>query len=181
MLLHKPLLSCSLLPAMETWTEKFTRKFKENPLVPLGAAATVATLIIASKKMRRGESQQMNHWLRARVAAQGFTILAICGGAYWVNKQKREAALAEAISNQGTRVDAETLRLDKERKEFEERLQEAEKAHRIMTESQGSGTGSSKAGESNTSPTSTPTWLGWKRTPSTVSTSASEPKKESVL
>ncbi|KIL68380.1 hypothetical protein M378DRAFT_158169 [Amanita muscaria Koide BX008] len=135
--------------------------------------------------MRRGESQQMNHWLRARVAAQGFTILAICGGAYWVNKQKREAALAEAISNQGTKVDAETLRLDKERKEFEERLQEAERAHRIMTESQGNGTGSpSKAGESNLSPTSAPTWLGWlgwKRTPSTVSTSASEPKKESVL
>ncbi|KAK2460760.1 hypothetical protein APHAL10511_007230 [Amanita phalloides] len=113
-------MSVPILHKTESWGEKFVRKFKENPWVPLGATATVATLIIASVKMRRGESQKMNHWLRARVAAQGFTILALCGGAYMMNKREREGAAGKV--NDGT---------EKERREFEERLKAAEQAHGI--------------------------------------------------
>lgn len=94
--------------------------------IKAGASATVVTLVVASIKMRRGESQKMNHWLRARVAAQGLTILAICGGAYLVNKREREAAASKDVS-QGV----ENPRLEKERREFEERLKNAEEVHRI--------------------------------------------------
>ncbi|KAF8635740.1 hypothetical protein AX15_000356 [Amanita polypyramis BW_CC] len=139
----------------ESWSEKFTRRFKENPWVPLGAMATVATLITASVKMRRGESQKMNRWLRARVAAQGFTILAICGGTYLVNKREQEAA--RAITD-GTGVPREfdversaQERQARERRKFEERLKEAE----VHLETQG---GRNRFNEpTNTGSTANPT------------------------
>jgi hypothetical protein len=74
--------------------------------------------------MTRGESQKMNHWLRARVAAQGFTILAICGGAYAMNKPKQEAAVL-----------AEGNEVQKNRREFEQRLKDAEAAHTVESRS----------------------------------------------
>jgi len=119
---------------IESWSEKFMRKLKQNPWVPLGATATAATLVVASIKMRRGESQKMNHWLRARVAAQGFTILAICGGAYLVNKREREATAAKGSNDVSQESAAETRKQEKERREFEERLKNAEEAHRIQVQ-----------------------------------------------
>jgi Hypoxia induced protein conserved region len=43
-----------------------------------GVFATVVAVTMASRQFRRGDRVSMNQWLRFRVAAQGFTILAIC-------------------------------------------------------------------------------------------------------
>jgi hypothetical protein len=146
-----------------------------------GATATAATLVVASIKMRRGESQKMNYWLRARVAAQGFTILAICGGAYLVNKHEREAIAAgsEDISQENR------AKQEKERREFEERLKNAEEAHRIEVQGRNNAQKLVSRGatvESPNPPGHKAGWLGWLRwstsSRSNIPVSTSEPSKE---
>lgn len=118
-------------PGMETYREKATRKFKENPWVPLGALATVGTFIVASVKLRQGESQKFNYWLRMRVAAQGLTIVALVVGT-WTLRPK-DASVADATATRND-LDVERRRLEKlarEREEFEERLKGAERAEGV--------------------------------------------------
>ncbi|KAK7042347.1 HIG1 domain family member 2A [Favolaschia claudopus] len=65
----------------ETTGQKFARKCRENPYVPIGGALTVANLVMAILNLARGESRKMNYWLRGRVAMQGLTIVALLIGA----------------------------------------------------------------------------------------------------
>jgi hypothetical protein len=81
----------------ETTGEKFGRKCRENPYVPIGrfylslstffqcnpvgGALTVVNLVMAVLNLARGESKRMNLWLRGRVAMQGLTIVALLIGA----------------------------------------------------------------------------------------------------
>ncbi|TQS34221.1 hypothetical protein Golomagni_05404, partial [Golovinomyces magnicellulatus] len=55
--------------------QKVVRKLKEEPLVPLGIGLTTFAFISAYRAIRRGDSKQANRMFRARVAAQGFTVL----------------------------------------------------------------------------------------------------------
>jgi hypothetical protein len=61
-------------------------------LVPIGCILTVAAFTNAYRAMRRGDHQKVQRMFRARVAAQGFTVLAmVAGGMYYAedrNKQK---------------------------------------------------------------------------------------------
>ncbi|KAG5351615.1 hypothetical protein E4T56_gene13192 [Termitomyces sp. T112] len=117
------------VPATETYREKAVRRFKENPWVPLGSLATVGALVVAIVKMRRGQSQSFNHWLRVRVAAQGLTIVAICAGTW---SMRPKDSLAHSSSATTVDVDGERRRLEKmakEKEEFEERLRSAEQSH----------------------------------------------------
>ncbi|KAJ7507305.1 hypoxia induced protein conserved region-domain-containing protein, partial [Mycena galericulata] len=65
----------------ETTGQKFGRKCRENPYVPIGGVLTVANLVMAIWNSARGESMKMNYWLRGRVAMQGLTIVALLVGA----------------------------------------------------------------------------------------------------
>ncbi|KAF7341989.1 HIG1 domain family member 2A [Mycena venus] len=65
----------------ETTSQKFARKCRENPYVPIGGALTVVNLVMAVLNLARGESRMMNYWLRGRVAMQGLTIVALLIGA----------------------------------------------------------------------------------------------------
>jgi len=123
------------VPGMETYREKAARKFKENPWVPLGSLATVGALVVAMVKMRRGQSQSFNHWLRVRVAAQGLTIVAIVVGTY--SMRNKEVGASSDPTQTRNDVDVERRRLDKmarEKDEFEERLKGAEEAHDLESE-----------------------------------------------
>jgi hypothetical protein len=126
----------------EPWGAKFVRKFNENPLVPIGTyqpyprlspttdpciptrlagcILTCGALIMSAHKLRQGNSKQMNHWLRARVALQGVTIVALVAGSMQL-KKFREAE--QAISETAAQADVE-----REKQEFEKRLKEAERA-----------------------------------------------------
>ena len=150
--------------------------------IKAGATATVVTLVVASIKMRRGESQKMNHWLRARVAAQGLTILGICGGAYLVNKREREASASSDVS-QGV----ENRKLEKERREFGERLKNAEEAHRMEIQGRNNIQNSVSRGTTVDSAHAPDNagwlgWLGWNtssRSNTPTSTSESNKKRPS--
>ncbi|KAF5296673.1 hypothetical protein FQR65_LT10213 [Abscondita terminalis] len=64
----------------ETMTEKMKRKTRENPLVPIGCLATLCALTYGLWSFRQGKSQMSQYMMRARIGAQGFTIIAFIIG-----------------------------------------------------------------------------------------------------
>ena len=74
--------------AGEPFLDKAVRKTKENPLVPIGAAATVAAFIYGLWNLHRGNSQMQQYMMRARVGAQAFTILAMVAGFMMMAEKK---------------------------------------------------------------------------------------------
>lgn len=57
---------------------------REEPLIPVGLVLTCYALYGATRSIRRGDKYTTNQYFRARVYAQGFTLLCICvGGVYW--------------------------------------------------------------------------------------------------
>lgn len=109
----------------ESYQDKAWRKFKEQPLVPIGTLMTCGALIMATVKMRQGNSQSLNNWLRVRVIAQGATIAAVCAGTYVMgstssDETKQTRQLDEIRAHREARA-------GRDRKEFEDRLKDAEK------------------------------------------------------
>ncbi|KAG4438905.1 Respiratory supercomplex factor 1, mitochondrial [Cadophora sp. M221] len=72
--------------------QKFSRRLKEEPLIPFGCALTCWALYNASRSIRAGDANRTNRMFRARIYAQGFTLLAMVGGSmYWqTDRQKRK-------------------------------------------------------------------------------------------
>jgi hypothetical protein len=69
-------------------------------LVISGVFATVVAVTMASRQFRRGDRVSMNQWLRVRVAAQGFTILAICTYGFALRwRKKNETDTVDAGRN----------------------------------------------------------------------------------
>ncbi|KAK1579694.1 hypoxia induced protein conserved region-domain-containing protein [Colletotrichum navitas] len=71
---------------------KVFRKLREEPLIPLGCGLTVFAFVSAWRAIRRGDSAQANKMFRARVAAQGFTVLAMLAGSMYYNKDRERTA-----------------------------------------------------------------------------------------
>ncbi|XP_043290159.1 HIG1 domain family member 2A, mitochondrial [Venturia canescens] len=63
--------------ALETTWEKVVRKFKHDPFIPIGCAATVSALSYGIWNFLKGRSQMSQYMMRARVCAQGATIIAV--------------------------------------------------------------------------------------------------------
>lgn len=92
----------------ETFLQKFQRKFVENPFVPIGqygsgfnlvqilnktfcniiilifagSLATLSALLYGLWSFRTGNKKMSQYMMRTRVAAQGFTVVAVAGGIY---------------------------------------------------------------------------------------------------
>ncbi|XP_036279331.1 HIG1 domain family member 2A, mitochondrial [Pipistrellus kuhlii] len=64
----------------EGFKEKFIRKTRENPMVPIGCLGTAAALTYGLYCFHRGQSQRSQLMMRTRIAAQGFTVAAILLG-----------------------------------------------------------------------------------------------------
>uniref|UniRef100_A0A8C1HP35 HIG1 hypoxia inducible domain family, member 2A n=3 Tax=Cyprinus carpio TaxID=7962 RepID=A0A8C1HP35_CYPCA len=64
----------------ENFKDKFIRKTKENPFVPIGCLGTAGALIYGLSAFRRGKTRQSQLLMRARIFAQGFTVVAIIVG-----------------------------------------------------------------------------------------------------
>ncbi|XP_032801229.1 HIG1 domain family member 2A [Petromyzon marinus] len=64
----------------EGFGEKLARKTKENPFVPLGVLTTAVVLSLGLVAFRRGDFVRSQRLMRARVLAQGFTLVALVGG-----------------------------------------------------------------------------------------------------
>ncbi|XP_054831774.1 HIG1 domain family member 2A, mitochondrial [Eublepharis macularius] len=64
----------------EGFREKFLRKSRENPLVPIGCLGTAGALIYGLICFNRGNTRQSQMMMRARIIAQGFTVAALMVG-----------------------------------------------------------------------------------------------------
>ncbi|KAG8902192.1 Respiratory supercomplex factor 1, mitochondrial [Tulasnella sp. 417] len=78
-----------------TFLQRGFDKCKQQPLVPLGAAITVWSLLGAVREFKRGNSQNVNRYLRFRVVAQGATVAAMLIGSVIYEKSIREQKEAE--------------------------------------------------------------------------------------
>jgi len=72
----------------ESANEKLMRKFKENPLIPIGCLLTTGFLVNGLFKFGRRDMAGSQKMMRGRIAAQGFTIFALLGGVGAQIKQK---------------------------------------------------------------------------------------------
>ncbi|KAK3319965.1 hypoxia induced protein conserved region-domain-containing protein [Cercophora scortea] len=125
---------------------KVVRRLKEEPLIPLGCALTVAAFTAAYRAMRRGDHNQVQRMFRARVAAQAFTVIAmVAGGAYYqADRDKtKEAwklqAKTEAEEKQAKWIHELEVR-DAEDKAIKERLDRRRKKAAERAEAAGTGT-----------------------------------------
>ncbi|XP_030001210.1 HIG1 domain family member 2A, mitochondrial [Sphaeramia orbicularis] len=66
----------------ETFKEKFIRKTKENPFVPIGCLGTAGALIYGLRAFYQGKTRQSQLLMRGRIFAQGFTVVAIVVGVF---------------------------------------------------------------------------------------------------
>ncbi|KAF7559679.1 hypothetical protein G7046_g4471 [Stylonectria norvegica] len=87
---------------------KVVRKIKEEPLIPLGIGLTTLAFINAYRALRRGDSKQANRMFRARVAAQGFTVIAMVAGSMYYNKDREKSKELRELKE---KRDAEEKRL----------------------------------------------------------------------
>ncbi|KDN53614.1 hypothetical protein K437DRAFT_265668 [Tilletiaria anomala UBC 951] len=71
------------LPAPESSRDKFWRKMKDQPLVPIGSLLTCGALIAASNHLRKGNRDQFQRALRWRVGLQGLTVVAAVAGSLY--------------------------------------------------------------------------------------------------
>lgn len=68
----------------ENIPEKIWRRFREEPLIPLGCGLTVWAIVGAMRSMRKGDHKMTNLYFRRRLYAQAFTIaVLVAGNAYW--------------------------------------------------------------------------------------------------
>jgi len=93
-----------------TW-ELFSRKFREQPLVPLGAGATTIALLGAGRAIQRGESNNFNIWCRYRVIFQGLTLIAALGGSLYYNKERNEMQRVKEEEREKMRIYQRDLRI----------------------------------------------------------------------
>ncbi|XP_071949254.1 HIG1 domain family member 2A, mitochondrial-like [Antedon mediterranea] len=64
----------------EGFKEKFVKKVKENPFVPIGCGATIIALTLGLVQFRKGQTRNSQLMMRFRVGAQAFTIGAVLVG-----------------------------------------------------------------------------------------------------
>ncbi|KAK3705682.1 hypothetical protein QZH41_009515 [Actinostola sp. cb2023] len=64
----------------ETAKEKLLRKVKGNPFIPIGCLLTVGALGYGLFSFLRGNTKMQQQMMRARVLAQGSTLIAVIAG-----------------------------------------------------------------------------------------------------
>ena len=68
--------------------QKFTRRLKEEPLIPFGIGLTCWALYNAQQSMRTGNSVKTNRFFRYRLYAQSFTLVAMVAGSLYYKSDR---------------------------------------------------------------------------------------------
>ncbi|KAJ4393899.1 Respiratory supercomplex factor 1, mitochondrial [Gnomoniopsis smithogilvyi] len=113
----------------ESGFQKVIGRMKREPLVPFGCLLTVAAFTNAYRAMRKGDHHQVQRMFRARVAAQGFTVVCmVAGGLYFGAERHKEretwkAAEEEKAEEKRQKWIRELEARDEEEKELKARLE----------------------------------------------------------
>ncbi|KAH0841770.1 hypothetical protein Z517_06686 [Fonsecaea pedrosoi CBS 271.37] len=124
----------------ESRFQKLWRKLRQEPLIPLGCAATCYALYMATKSIRAGDHHQTNRMFRARIYAQGFTLLALVAGSIFykderMRRKEFEAKLEEKkTAEKREKWLAELEARDQEDKEWREKIEKMSRDAREMSE-----------------------------------------------
>ena len=68
--------------------QKFTRRLKEEPLIPFGIGLTCWALYNAQQSIRTGNSIKTNRFFRYRLYAQSFTLVAMIAGSLYYKSDR---------------------------------------------------------------------------------------------
>lgn len=79
---------------------------------------------MAGVKLRKRDSKNMNYWLRARVIAQGLTIVALVAGSWLLNNKQKPL-------DEAAQLEEELIGKQLRSREFEERLRGAEEREKL--------------------------------------------------
>lgn len=129
----------------ESRSQKLWRKIRQEPLIPVGCAATCYALYMATKSIRAGDHHQTNRMFRARIYAQGFTLLALVAGSiFYKDERQRRKHFDTAIEEKKNAEKRdkwirELEARDQEDKDWRERI---ENASQLGPAEGGSGSGS---------------------------------------
>ncbi|KAI1173592.1 hypoxia induced protein conserved region-domain-containing protein [Nemania sp. FL0916] len=107
--------------------QKVARKAREEPLIILGVILTGLAFYNAAIAVRRGDRERAQRMFRARVGAQGFTILAMLGGSIYYNadRQKRKELIKLEAEQRAQEKNQKWLRELEVRDEEDKKLQVA--------------------------------------------------------
>ncbi|KAL8699314.1 MAG: hypothetical protein Q9201_006073 [Fulgogasparrea decipioides] len=72
----------------ESRWQKFTRRLKEEPLIPIGCGVTCWALWGATKSIRHGDSLNAQKMFRMRLYGQFFTVVAMIAGSFYYNSDR---------------------------------------------------------------------------------------------
>ncbi|KLO07835.1 hypothetical protein SCHPADRAFT_909119 [Schizopora paradoxa] len=111
-------------------TDKIIAQLKKHPLVPGGMIATCGALGMAFRRLHQRDSTGYQRWLRARVLAQGLTVVAIV----FAGVQEFGTGAFMGSAKTGTQaVPSLPPMSPSEKVAFEKRMKEAEEAHDAET------------------------------------------------
>ncbi|KAF5878887.1 putative hypoxia induced family protein [Botrytis fragariae] len=102
--------------------QKLTRRLKEEPLIPLGCILTSLALVGATRSIRAGDHNRTQRMFRARIYAQGFTLLAmVAGSMYWDSDRKKRKEFEGVLSEQKAKEKNEAWIRELEARDEEEK------------------------------------------------------------
>ncbi|KAI9645305.1 Respiratory supercomplex factor 1, mitochondrial [Ciborinia camelliae] len=120
--------------------QKLTRRLKEEPLIPLGMTSrlyisdsetntfplgcilTSLALVGASRSMRAGDHNRTQRMFRARIYAQGFTLVAmVAGSMYWDSDRKKRKEFEGVLAEQKAKEKNEAWIRELEARDEEEK------------------------------------------------------------
>ncbi|CAF0963185.1 unnamed protein product [Didymodactylos carnosus] len=76
----------------KTYVSTASDRAKQNPIIPIGMLATVAALVLGLRAMKRGDKMQSQYYMRARIGAQGVTILTVIASIMYAGYQQNDTA-----------------------------------------------------------------------------------------
>ncbi|KAJ8058608.1 hypothetical protein OCU04_012785 [Sclerotinia nivalis] len=102
--------------------QKLTRRLKEEPLIPLGCILTTLALVGATRSIRAGDHNRTQRMFRARIYAQGFTLLAmVAGSMYWDSDRKKRKEFEGVLAEQKAKEKNEAWIRELEARDEEEK------------------------------------------------------------
>ncbi|KAF7914008.1 uncharacterized protein EAF01_000414 [Botrytis porri] len=102
--------------------QKLTRRLKEEPLIPLGCILTSLALVGATRSIRAGDHNRTQRMFRARIYAQGFTLLAmVAGSMYWDSDRKKRKEFEGVLAEQKAKEKNEAWIRELEARDEEEK------------------------------------------------------------
>ena len=104
--------------SFETFDQKLWRKCSEEPLVPIGCGVTTYFLISGIRSFYQGNAGRSQTMMRARVASQGFTILAFVGYAVYDTYLKKQQKLVGLEEDGNRRSNRDEIILNPERRSW---------------------------------------------------------------